>query len=215
YGGSSNDDMSALVAAGVAFGTGRSPDATVQLFAFDRWYGGVEASRGLGLRGNYRHALAKGQTMRLSVDARIFDSDYGEAFGGKEASLYLAYDRTLNSTLSASLGAWAHREWLRDESFSYSEAGIYGGLSHYLNDALTGGVTAGVSRTWFDEPFLRLGPDPRRDWRMYGTLWLMTRRPVGWGVTPSLTYTYNRTASSIAYYSTDRHRLRLGVQRKF
>jgi outer membrane protein len=215
YAGSDNDDLSVLVAAGVGFGRGKSPDGTIQLFAFDRWYGGVEASRGFGLRGNYRHALARGQTLRLSVDARIFESDYGDDFGGKEASLYLAYDRALNPELSASLGAWGHREWLDDSSFSYSEAGIYGGLSHYLSDALTGGVTAGAGRTWFDEPFLRLGPDPRRDWRMYGTLWLMTRRPVGWGITPSLTYTYNRTASSIDYYSTDRHRLRLGVQRRF
>lgn len=215
YDGSGNDDVSALVAAGVALGSGRSPDAIVQLIAFDRWYGGVEATQGFGLRANYRHALSKGESLRLAVDARIFESGYGESFGGTEGSLYLSYDSVLRPDLSASFGAWAHREWLDDETFSYSEAGVNGGLSHYLSDALTGGVTAGLSRTWFDEPFLMLGPRARRDWRLYGSLWLTTRRPIAWGVRPSLTYTYNRTGSSIDYYSSDRHRLRLGVQRKF
>lgn len=215
YGGSDSDDVSTLAAAGIGFGKGRSPDVTVQFIAFDRWYGGVEASRGVGLRGSYRHAVARGRTLRLSVDARIFDSDYGESFGGKEASVYLSYDQVLRPDLSASLGAWAHREWLRDSSFSYGEAGLYSGLSHYLGDALTGGITLGASRSWFDEPFLRLGPEARRDWRMYGSLWLTTRRPVALGVIPSLTYTYNRTDSSIDYYSTDRHRLRLGLGRRF
>ncbi|HEX6374366.1 MAG TPA: surface lipoprotein assembly modifier [Allosphingosinicella sp.] len=215
YDGARNDDVSALVAAGVELGAGPVPDATVQLIAFDRWYGGVEALQGFGLRANYRTMIGEGQTLRLAVDARIFDSGYGEAFGGTQGSLYLTYDRVLDPRTSASIGAWAHREWLDDDAFSYSEAGIYGGVSRYLGDALTGGVTAGVSRTWFDQPFLMLGPDPRRDWRMSGSLWLMTQRPVIWGVTPSLTYTYNRTASSIGYYRNDRHRLRLGAARSF
>lgn len=215
YGGKANDDVSLLVAAGLAFGSGPSPDAKVQLFAFDRWYGGVESLQGFGLRANYRHKLARGQTVRLAVDARIFESGYGEAFDGHEANLSVGYDTVLNPRLSASLGLWAHREWLSDGAFSYSDAGFYGGLSHYLGESFTGGFNAGISRTWFDEPFVRLGPEARHDWRFHASLWLQTRRPVAWGVTPSLTYTYNRTASSIDYYSTERHRLRLGVSRRF
>jgi hypothetical protein len=84
-----------------------------------------------------------------------------------------------------------------------------------LSADFTGGATAGLSRTVFDEPFLLLDPDPRSDWRFYASGWLTTRRPVAWGLHPSLTYTYGRTSSSVSYFTSDRHRLRLGVQRKF
>ena len=199
YEGPRSDDASALVAAGVEFGAGKAPDGSVQLIAFERWYGGVKALEGVGLRGSWRHPLDPRSNLRLAVDARIFDSGYGDAFGGRQASLYVSYDSVLAPSLSGSAGIYVRREWLRDDAFSSVDAGIYGGLS----------------RTWFDEPFLLLAPDARADWRAYASAWLTTRRPVAWGVLPSLTYTYNRTSSSIPYFTADRHRLRLGLQRRF
>jgi hypothetical protein len=215
YDGRRSDDASALVAAGVELGTGAIPDASVQLIAFDRWYGGVKALEGVGLRGHWRHSLDPRSHLRLAVDARIFDSAYGERFGGREASLYVTYDTALSPRLSASAGIYGHRQWLRDDSFSSIDAGIYGGLSAWLGEDFAGGLSAGLSRMVFDEPFLLLDPGARADWRVYGSLWVSTRKPVALGLHPSLTYTYNRTSSSIAYYDNDRHRLRLGVKRTF
>ncbi len=215
YEGPRSDDASVLIAAGLEFGAGAHPDGSVQLIAYDRWYGGVKALEGVGLRGHWRVPLDPRSNVRLAIDARIFDSGYGDRFSGREASLYLSYDRALRPRLSASAGVYAHRQWLRDDSFSSLDFGLYGGLSAYLGEDFTGGITAGLSRTAFDEPFLLLGPDARSDWRGYSSLWLGTRRPVAWGLHPSLTYTYNRTASSIGYYNSQRHRLRLGVKRRF
>ncbi|HEX8380659.1 MAG TPA: surface lipoprotein assembly modifier [Allosphingosinicella sp.] len=215
YEGPRSDDASALVAAGVEFGAGNAPDGALQLIAFERWYGGVKALEGIGMRGNWRHALGRRSNLRLAVDARIFDSGYGDAFGGSQASVYLTYDSVLAPSLSASGGIYARREWLGNDSFSSLDAGAYAGLSAFLGEDFAGGITAGLSRTLFDEPFLLLGPDPRRDWRAYASGWLTTREAVAWGLRPSLTYTYSRTASSIGYFSSDRHRLRLGLQRKF
>lgn len=215
YEGPRSDDASALVAAGVEFGAGGAPTGSLQLIAFERWYGGVKALEGVGLRGNWRHPLNPRSNVRLAVDARIFDSAYGDAFGGSQASLYVTYDSVLNPNLSFSGGVYARREWLGDDSFSSLDTGAYGGLSAFLNSDFSGGITAGLSRTAFDEPFLLLDPDPRADWRVYASGWLSTRRPVALGLHPSLTYTYSRTSSSIPYFSSDRHRLRLGVQRKF
>jgi hypothetical protein len=215
YEGPRSDDSSALVAAGLELGTGGAPDGSLQLLAFERWYGGVKALEGVGLRGNWRHALGPRSNLRLAVDARIFDSGYGDAFGGSQASLYVTYDSVLNPSLSFSGGVYARREWLGDDSFSSLDAGAYGGLSAFLGEDFSGGATAGLSRTRFDEPFLLLDPDPRADWRLYASFWLSTRRPVALGLHPSLTYTYSRTSSSIPYFSSDRHRLRFGVQRRF
>lgn len=215
YEGPRSDDASLLVAAGLEFGDSSAPKGSLQLIAFDRWYGGVKALEGVGLRGGWRHPLGPSSNLRLAVDARIFDSGYGEAFGGSQASLYLTYDSVLNPNLSASGGIYVRREWLDNDSFSSVDAGAYGGLSAYLSEDFSGGVTAGLSRTIFDEPFALLGPDRRSDWRPYASAWLSTRRPVALGLHPSLTYTYSRTSSSIPYFSSDRHRLRLGVQRRF
>jgi hypothetical protein len=215
YEGPRSDDASALVAAGVEFGAGEAPAGSLQLIAFERWYGGVNALEGVGVRGNWRRPLGPRSKIRLAIDARIFDSAYGEAFGGSQASLYLTYDSVLNPSLSFSGGVYARREWLGDDTFSSLDAGAYAGLSAFLSEDFSGGVTAGLSRTRFDEPFLLLEPDPRADWRVYASGWLSTRRPVALGLHPSLTYTYSRTSSSIPYFSSDRHRLRLGVQRKF
>ena len=165
--------------------------------------------------GQLAPSLDARSNLRLAIDARIFDSDYGEAFGGSQASVYLSYDSVLNPSLSVSGGLYVRREWLGDDAFSSLDAGAYGGLSAYLTRDLAGGLTAGLSRTVFDEPFFLLGPDPRTDWRPYASAWLSTRRPLGLGLHPSLTYTYSRTSSSVPYFSADRHRLRLGVQRKF
>jgi hypothetical protein len=215
YAGPQSDDSSALVAAGLEFGSGAVPEGSLQLIGFERWYGGVTAQQGLGLRGHWRVPLDQRSNLRLAIDARIFDSDYGDRFGGREAALYVSYDTVLGPRLSASAGLYVRRQWLRDDVFSSLDAGVYGGLSFYLGEDFAGGITGGLSRTEFDEPFLLLGPDSRSDWRAYGSVWLTTRRPLLWGVHPSLTYTYNRTSSSIAYYESQRHRLRFGLKRRF
>lgn len=215
YGGRRSDDSSVLVAAGLEFGAQAIPDGSAQLFIFERGYAGLTALRGIGARASYRHAVGEGRSVRLALDARVYDSGYGDAFDGREGSVYLSYDSVLSSELTMATGVYVRREWLRDDAFSSLDAGVYGGLGYYIGDDIVGGFSVGLSRTLFDEPFLLLGAERRRDWRGYGSLYFAARRPIGWGLVPSLTYSYNRTSSSIAYYSSDRHRLRLGVQRKF
>lgn len=215
YEGGRTDDESVLLAAGGEFKWADGSRASLQAVAFDRWYGGITVSRGVGIRGNYRHQLEPGQQLTLYVDARIFESDYGDAFGGEQASVYLSYDTVLHPTLSATLGLYARREWLGEDAYSSRDFGVYGGLNHYLSDHLTGGLSMGIGRILFDAPVQFLSPDPREDWRLSASAYLTTRKPIGWGLLPSITYTYNRAGSSIRYYDSDRHRLRLGLLRKF
>ncbi len=213
--GSDTDDASLLAAAGVEIGSKSGRQVSLQVIAFERWYGGITASEGVGVRGRVRQPLGDGAQLTLDVDARIFDSDYGEDYGGRQASLYLVYQQPLATSLRGSLGVFARREWLRADPFSSLEVGAYGGLTHNLSDDLTGGLTAGVSRYRFDGPILFLSPETRSDWHYYASLYLAARRPLAWGFSPSMTYTYNRSDSNIAFYRSDRHRMRLGLLRRF
>jgi hypothetical protein len=214
YEGKRSDDASALVAGGVEL-TGKSGAGNVQLIAFDRWYGGVSAMSGFGLRAKWRQDVGPGRHLGLYFDGRRYESGYGERFDGTQIGAYLTYDAALSPTLTAAGGVYARRDWLRDRQFSNSEVGAYGSLTHYLSDDITGGVSAGVSRLLFDAPILYLSPDARRDWRAYGSVYIAARRPIGLGLLPSLTYTYGRTDSSIDFYSAERHRLRFSLSRSF
>lgn len=215
YEGGATDDASMLLAAGVELSSAGGRIVLVQLTGFERHYGGFTAMRGFGLRGRIVQPVGEGQRVSLLVDARSFQSDYGDDFEGTEGGAYLTYDAVLRPDLSAAVGVYARASWLGADAYSSRDFGIYGGLNHYLGDTLAGGVSAGLSRVTFEGPIVQLSPEARRDWRWYGSAYLTTRRPLLIGLTPSLTYTYNRTASSIEFYRADRHRLRFGLSRSF
>ena len=215
YGGSRTDDASLLVAGGIEIGASPGPTATIQATGFVRDYGGVSAMRGIGLRGRFAQPLGGHRRVTLLIDARIFESGYGEDFEGTEAGLYLGYETPISAAASASFGLFGRGSWLGNDAYSNLEFGAYGGLSTYIGSWLVGGATAGISRVEFEDAIPMLGADPRSDWRWYGSLYLTTRRPVLAGVTPSITYTYGQTDSSILFYRANRQRLRVGLSRSF
>jgi hypothetical protein len=212
YDGAIADDISLLLAFGPEVTFDGSSQGAVQAFAFQRWYGGVVAGRGFGVRGRYQQPFGEGR-LYLYVDARVLESDYGEDFEGKQGNLYLTYEALIEPWLSLSGTVYGRREGLGSDAFSNWDFGVYGGPSAFLPLGLKGGATLGLSRVLFDGPLVFYSPDARRDWRYAGTVWLMPRKPVGPGLWPSLSYSYTRTDSTLQFYRTDRHRLRLGVAR--
>jgi hypothetical protein len=214
YAGSISDDAWGSLALGLQLG----PDASrtsIEAMLFDRWYAHESAMAGWGVRASHRHAVGPGQNVRLAAEGRIYRSGYGRAFDGKQASLWLSYDAVIDPTLTASASVYARRDTLRDRAYASDEVGGYASLVHYLGPDVTGTVSVGLAHTWFDEPIPFLAPAARADWRPYGSLSLTTRHPFLWGLYPSLTYSYGRTYSSLPFYASDRHRLRLGVARTF
>lgn len=214
YPGTLSDDASLSFSAGAEFG----PEAhrtTIEGLLFDRWYAGESAMAGWGLRVGHREALGQGQSLRAVAEGRIYRSGYGRAFDGKQASLWLSYDSVLNPSLTASASVYARRDALRDRAYASTEVGVYESLSYYLGPRFSGSATLGVARAWFDEPIPLLATTSRADWRPWFAVSLTTRRPLLLGFTPSLTYSYGRTFSSLPFYESDRHRLRLGFTRSF
>jgi hypothetical protein len=211
YPGEAGDDLTLLLAAGPELTSGQSRGA-LQLFGFERRYGGVTANEAIGVRGRYQQP-AGGGWLYLYVDGRVFESGYGEAFDGSLASAYLTYEKLVDPAVSVSFTAYGRREWIRDDAFSNIDFGIYGGPSAFLSSGIKGGFSAGLSRAAFDSPLFFYSPLPRRDWRYSFYVWLMPRKAIGPGLWPMLSYGYTRTDSSLQFYRTDRHRLRLSVAR--
>jgi hypothetical protein len=211
--GAVGDDISVLLAAGPQVTFTPSSQGALQGFGFERWYGGVIASRGVGLRGRYQQAVSDDSRVYLWIDARVFESGYGEEFDGTQASIFLTYEDLLNPSLSLTLSGYARREALGADAFSNLDTGVSGGLSAFLPLGLKGGFNVGLSRIWFDDPLVFYSADPRRDWRYSGSVWLMPKKAIGPGLWPSLSYAYSRQDSTLQFYRTDRHRVRLGVAR--
>jgi hypothetical protein len=208
------DDISLLLAAGPEL-TFEGGVAAVQLTAFQRDYGGLVANEGVGVRARYQRLLDQDERVTLYLDGRVFNSEYGGAYEGEQASAFLVYEVVFDPDLSGSVTLYGRREWLGFEPFSNTEAGVYGGLNAYLSEHLAGSASLGLTRVLFDEPFLTLSTRARRDWRLFGNIYIATRRPAFLGITPSLSYSFNRTSSNVSFYSTDRHRVRLGLAKSF
>jgi len=208
------DDISLLLAAGPEL-TFEGGVAAFQATLFRREYGGFLANEGFGVRGRYQRLLDEDERVTLYLDARIFESGYGEAYEGEQASAYLVYEVVFDPDLSGNITLYGRREWLGFDPFSNFEFGSYGGLNAYLSEHLAGGFSLGLTRVMFDDPFLTLSPIARRDWRLFGSVYIATRQPAFLGVTPSLSYSFNRTFSNVSFYRADRHRLRLGLAKSF
>jgi tetratricopeptide (TPR) repeat protein len=208
------DDISLLLAAGPEL-TFEGGVAAVQGTVFQREYGGSVANEGFGIRARYQRLIEEDERVTLYLDARVFESGYGQAYEGEQASAYLVYEVVFDPDLSGNITLYGRREWLGFDPFSNFEFGSYGGLNAYLNEHIAGGVSLGLTRVLFDDPFPTLSPRSRRDWRLFGSVYIATRRPAFLGITPSLSYSFNRTNSNVGFYSADRHRLRLGLAKGF
>ena len=153
--------------------------------------------------------------MRTVAEARVYRSGYGHPFDGREASAWLSYDAVLDPSLTASASVYARRDALRDRAYASTEVGGAASLAYYLGPDFSGSLSLGVGRAWFDQPIPYLASFARADWRPSAALSLATRHAFLWGFSPSLSYSYGRTVSTLPFYASDRHRLRLGVARTF
>jgi hypothetical protein len=213
--GGANDDVSLMAAVGPEVNWAGSSLASVQLLAFQRWYGGTSLTAGAGVRGTMHVPVGPGRLLRFLVEGRWFDSDYGSELAGAMGSGSATFETLLGPTMSGSATIYARRHWLGSAAFSNTELGVHAGVSRYLGKYLLASLSLGLSRAAFDGPQEWLSPDPHRDWRLHGSLSARTRQPLLGGLHPNLSYTFGRTSSSLPFYDADRHALRIGVDRSF
>ncbi|MES2338998.1 MAG: porin family protein [Pseudomonadota bacterium] len=215
YTGKMFDDWLVQGAAGAELNLSDRKSVSVEALAAQRWFGGNIASRQVGVRTGLQLGLGGNGRLGLQLDTRRTTALFDPNYSGWQAGLYATVERPVSRTLVASLGGFARRDWLNAAAYSNTELGVTTGLGGELPLGITFGISGSVSRAAFDAPVALFSADPRHDWRFGGRVTLGNRAIRVLGFSPQVTLSYNRNDSNIAYYATDRVRLRFAVARYF
>lgn len=215
YAGVNFDDYQAQGAAGLEYRFTTDLSVNAQAVAAQRWFGGSLASRQVGVKSGVQLSLGRMRRLGAQLDLRHTDARFDSSFSGWQGGLYLTGEQVIAQGLVASLGGFARRDWLRAESMSNTEGGINLGLGGELGAGINFGVGGSVSRAIFDAPMGLFSLEPRRDWRYSARLTLGNRKIRVLGFSPQANLSYLRTDSNVAFFSTDRIRLRMSLARYF
>ncbi len=215
YAGKTFDDYSVQGAAGAELLLSDTRSVSVEGVVAQRWFGGRVASRQFGIRTGAQIGLGGNARLGLQLDTRRTTALFDPNYSGWQAGLYATAEKPVSSTMVASFGGFARRDWLTAGAYSNTELGITAGLGGELPLGLTFGVSGSVSRATFDAPIAMFSTDSRGDWRYGGRLTLGNRGIRVFGFSPQAALSYNRNASNIAYFATDRLRLRFSLARYF
>jgi hypothetical protein len=215
YSGTAFDDWLIQGAAGAEQHLSDAASVSFEGVAAQRWYGGTIASRQIGFRSGAQLRLASDMRLGIQLDTRRTSALFDDNYSGWQAGLYATGEKAVSRTLVASLGVFARRDWLAAAAYSNAELGATAGLGGELPLGINFGLSGSLSRAIFDAPMPLFSADPRSDWRYGGRVTLGNRKLRFLGFSPQVTLSYNRNASSIAYFATDRARIRFSVARYF
>ena len=215
YAGKAADDFALQLAAGPEIQLSENNHLTLQGVALQRWYGGKSASTGGGARLGFQHDFENGHRLGINMDARYSKSGFASAYSGWNLSAQAIYERVIASSMIGYASVFGRRELLNSKAYSGTEIGTNIGVMGDLPLGISAGVSGGVSRARYDAPLPLFSADPRKDWRFNARAQVGLRSIRFWGFSPSVTYDFNRTDSSLVLYRSDRHRVRFGLARYF
>ena len=215
YEGKAADDFALQFAAGPEIQLSENNRVTVQALGLQRWYGGKSASTGGGARLGFQHDFTSGHRLGFNIDARYAKSGFSSAYTGWSLSAQAAYERVFAASMIGYVAVFGRRELLNSKSYSGHEIGSNLGIIGELPMGISVGLSGGVSRAVYDAPLPLFSADPRKDWRFNARAQVGLRSLRLWGFSPSVTYDFNRTDSSLTLYKNDRHRVRFGLVRYF
>jgi outer membrane protein len=215
YSGKAQDDLASQLAVGPEFDLSDETTVSVQALGSQRWYGGKTANTGFGLRAGLQHEIGRNQRVGVSLDARRSLSGVADTYTGWQLGGYATYERVIARRLIASASLFGRRDALRSAAYSDFEVGGSIGLGGELPLGINAGISAGASRAWFDAPLALFSKDPRTDWRLNGKVQLGLRSVRMMGFSPSVSYSYSASLSSLSLYDSKRSRLRFAMARYF
>lgn len=215
YSNSDFDDLSGTLAIGPEIRFSDRNRLAVQALASQRFYGWDDAQRSYGLRANYQRVLNRGARLAVAFDGRRIESGFGSQFSGWQFGLYGTYEQVLNRSLIASATLFGRRDALRSDAYAHYEIGGRVGIGGELPLGINAGVSGGVSRALYDGVLPLFSTAPRQDWRFNAQVQMGLRSLRVFGFSPSVTYSYGRTDSSVSLFESDRHRVQFGLARYF
>ncbi len=180
-----------------------------------RWYGGTVASRQVGIKAGGQKAFGMSDRTGVQIDLRRTDALFNPGYDGWQLGLYATHEHALSRALVGSAGVFVRRDWLSEPAYSNRELGITLGFGGELPHGITFSLSGSASQAHYDAPILFFSPKPRQDWRLFGRAALGDRSIRVLGFSPELSLSYARTASNVAFFSTDRLRFRVALARYF
>ena len=205
--GGAYDDFNGQLAVGPQFQLTDRSSLTVQAIGNQRYFGGKRASTGFGMRTSYQLNLDPAQRLGLSLDARHNASGFADSYSGWSLGANATYERVIARRFIASASLFGRRELLKSASYSSGEFGANIGIGGELPLGITAGISAGVSRAIFDAPLAIFSSSPRANTRLNARVNLGLRSLRILGFSPALTYSFSKSASSVALYQSKRSRL--------
>ncbi len=215
YKGKAQDDGYLQLAAGPEFDTGADTTIAVQAVGMQRLYGGKNALQQVGVRSSIQHNLDLGQRIGFSIDARRSYSGFSPQYGGWQIGGYASYERVFARSLIGSATLFARRDALSGKPYANTEIGAQLAVGGDLPKGITAGISIGASRAWYDAPLALFSAKPRNDWRLNGRVSLGLRSMRVLGFSPSISYSYSNTKSTLPIYQADRSRFRFALARYF
>ena len=151
----------------------------------------------------------------MSLDARHTASGFAQSYSGWQMGAYATYEQVIARRFIGSASIFGRRDALRSAIYSSNEAGVNLGIGGELPHGITAGISGGVSKAIFDAPFSIFSTQPRRDLKLSARINVGLRQMRWLGFSPSVTYSYTKTASSLALYDSKRHRVAFTFARYF
>jgi hypothetical protein len=215
YKGKRFDDINAQLSAGPSFKLSDRATLTVQGLANQRYYGGQRAVTGLGGRSSFQLNIDDGQRIGLSLDARRQMSGFSSQYSGWSLGAYASYERVVARRFIASASLYGRRDLLKSDVYSNREFGAIMGIGGELPFGVNAGISGGVSSAKYDAPLSLFAANARKDTRFNARVNLGLRQFRWLGFSPSVSYTFSKSASSLSLYDSTRHRLAFSFARYF
>jgi hypothetical protein len=213
YSGSEFDDTLVSAAVGPSFHWTRTT-VSVQATGYYRWYGDSAYNRSLGGQVSWEQDV--GRRWRLAATAGYQHVDY---------LLNDQLDGPLYSIITSATYGIDSRSYLRGiVAFNYEDADAVSlrnhefrfGLGYYREFGW--GIIAYLQPEITFNPYQGIQPafGKRRNDREYRVGLSLIKRDINfWGFSPEIRYTFIKNQSTIDFYDYDRHRVEIGVSRKF
>lgn len=214
YDGTQADDMSVLFNAGPELTFNDRTQLVATGTAQQRWYGGRVVTQSTGARATLRHQLTRSARIQVAAEAKSVNAKFDPAYDGWSYAANATLEHVVAKSLVASVSAYARRDDTRVAAYSSTEGGLFAGLGGELPHGINAGFSLQASRAVYDDPLAAFG-ETRKDWRYGARVNVGSRTWRLLGFSPSATYSYARTDSSIDFYSYDRHRIEFQLARYF